>query len=282
MVEPQPLLQGYQTSPIDLRDHQIRFHDTSSPSKDVPVRVVYDQLCPMIYDQGQLGSCTANAAATMITYIYRTTQNKIMWPSRLFLYYNTRLLENTVSFDAGATLRSTMKSLSKYGVCRETVWPYQLNRFALQPSQPSYKEASLYCGLAYASLLIDVDQIKQALRNQFVVIVGMYVYADIYSVTAKTPTLRLPNTKTQRPVGGHALCIIGYDDTQQAFLVRNSWGRRWGSNGNLWIPYDYFRIQTPSGDLIVLEAWTLYQMTVFPTSSSYRILKGSQLSNVLT
>ena len=84
-----------------------------------------------VYNQGKLGSCTANSLA----FAYHFNENpdepgeEEFMPSRLFIYYNEREIEHSVRADAGAQISDGIKSLLNKGVCKETEWPYLEDQF---------------------------------------------------------------------------------------------------------------------------------------------------------
>ena len=91
---------------------------------------------PPVYDQGSLGSCTANALMAAFEF-----DAKYMFEgSRLFLYYNERCIENNVDEDSGAYLRDGIESLRKHGVCRESLWPYDVSKYRDKPPAECYAD----------------------------------------------------------------------------------------------------------------------------------------------
>jgi C1A family cysteine protease len=94
---------------------------------------------PEVYDQGHLGSCTANAIGG--AYEYDQIKQKELepfTPSRLFIYYNERDVEGTVEEDSGAMIRDGMKVINKIGVVPEPMWPYDIEKFKEKPSEKCY------------------------------------------------------------------------------------------------------------------------------------------------
>ena len=74
--------------------------------------------CPPVYDQGGLGSCTANAIGAAIEFDQRKQElEQRFTPSRLFIYYNERALEGTINTDSGGMLRDGMKTVAADGAC---------------------------------------------------------------------------------------------------------------------------------------------------------------------
>jgi len=167
--------------------------------------------------------------------------------SRLFTYYVTRILEGTVDYDSGATIRNSVKSLVKYGTPRETKWPYNISNYKVNPSTDCYTEASTLQAITYVALYT-LDDIKTALYGGLPVDFGFNVYDSIYD--SDTGPIPYP-TSFEELLGGHAVLAVGYDDnkvitnhrtgatTTGALLIRNSWGTTWGSYGYGWLPYQY-------------------------------------------
>lgn len=106
----------------DARDHHLLLLNYKAST---PTSINLKSQLPYVFDQGPIGSCTANSTGYMYSWVVQKNNSQLFIPSRLFLYYNTRMIEGTISYDSGATLRNTLKSLKNYGVCAETSWPYQ-------------------------------------------------------------------------------------------------------------------------------------------------------------
>lgn len=220
---------NYKKAEPDIRDYRL----LSIPKLPVEDKIDLRSRLPPVYDQGNLGSCTANAVGGMVHYM----QEVKFMPSRLFIYYNTRSLENTIRIDAGATLRNTMKAIAKQGVCPETIWPYIISRFALKPSNASYNAAASEKITQYISVPQDQASIETLLSKNFVIAFGFLVYNSFYAVSGNG-LLRMPGSR-ERVIGGHAVLLVGYDRLRRLFIVRNSWGGRWGDKGYFYMPYDY-------------------------------------------
>src|SRR5690242_18162494 len=99
--------------------------------------------CPAVYDQGQLGSCTANAIAGAIEFDRLKQKLADFEPSRLFIYFNERTIEGTVGSDSGAQIRDGIKSVNKQGVCQDSDWPYDITKFTQKPPAKAYSDAKL-------------------------------------------------------------------------------------------------------------------------------------------
>lgn len=233
----------------DQRDYKFAH---VSGTQQLPSKVDLHGTCPPVYDQGALGSCTANALAAAVDYERKHQKLPFLSPSRLFVYYNERVIEGTVAQDSGATLRDGMKAIAAQGVCPEKMWPYQVDRFAAKPAANCYTAAALHKTLQYGSLSQDVVSLKSCLAAGFPFVFGFTVYESFESDSvAKTGKVPMPG-KTESVLGGHATLAVGYSDASQRFLVRNSWGPAWGINGYFTIPYEYLTNLDLTDDL-----WTI-------------------------
>lgn len=220
--------------------------------------------CPPIEDQGQLGSCTAQAGVGLMEYYERRAFNTHLDASRLFLYKVTRNLLHWTG-DPGAYLRTTLKAMVLFGVPPEEYWPYDVGRFEQEPPAFCYAFAQNYQPLSYlrldpAGTLPEalLARIKQMLVGGFPSIFGFTVYSSL-SQAASTGEIPFPQ-QGDRAVGGHAVMAVGYDDRKSiggrtgALLIRNSWGRGWGREGYGWLPYAYVE----SG--LAVDWWTITKL----------------------
>jgi len=196
--------------------------------------------CPPVYDQGDLGSCTANAIAAALQFDQiKEQQPQAFIPSRLFIYYNERVIEGTVSSDSGAQIRDGIKSVATQGDCPETLWPYDITKFAVEPPPECYSQALKFTAVKYQRLTQTANQFKGCLASGYPFVFGFTVYDSFESPqVAKTGHAPMPSP-SDTMVGGHAVMAVGYDDSQNWFIVRNSWGPGWGMNGYFTLPYAY-------------------------------------------
>lgn len=208
--------------------------------------------CSPIEDQGDLGSCTAQAVVGMAEFLERRAYGHHVDASRLFVYKATRNLEGDVG-DTGAYIRTAMKSLVVFGAPPERYWPYDIADFDKEPPAFCYAYGQSFQALRY--FRIDGERkspakvlstMKAVLRAELPIIVGFVVF-DYGDLAGRF----VVPTDEDMPLGGHAVMACGYDDTNEAFLIRNSWGTDWGDDGYGWLPYEY-----------VLEgyAWDIWTM----------------------
>ena len=241
---------GWQPDLPDQRDFQ--FKAPSAFLKKLPAKVDMRKKCPPVYDQGDLGSCTGNAIAGAFQFSLMKQKAASFIPSRLFIYYNERVMERSVNNDAGAEIRDGMKSVNKQGVCPETRWPYVITRFAQKPPAEAFTMAMDHQVLSYQRVTRTLNQFKGCLASGFPFVFGFTVYESFESETvANTGKLNMP-AADEKVVGGHAVLAVGYNDSSKRFIVRNSWGKDWGLKGYFTIPYDYLLDENLSNDF-----WTM-------------------------
>ena len=205
-----------------------------------PLREIVDlrQWASPIEDQLQLGSCSSNAMVGVYELLINKEEPALFVDlSRLFIYYNTRLIEGTIDIDSGAYIRDVIKSVKTYGVCKESIWPYDIDFFRVPPTVTSYADAKNRSIKDYYRVL-QVHDMLDALNNNWPIIFGILLYDSFYTVSATDSMLTLP-ASTDNPIGGHAMVLVGYDLSRHAFLARNSFGKEWGLDGYCWIAFDY-------------------------------------------
>jgi len=224
----------------------------------LPAKVDLRPKCPPVYDQGQLGSCTGNSIAGAIEF-ERMKQNlsgaKTDVPSRLFIYYNERVIEGDVAQDNGAQIRDGIKSVAQLGVCFEAgpnSWPYDITKFASAPPAGCFTSALSNKVVQYSRLVQTVQQLKGCLAAGNPFVFGFTVYESFESpAVAKSGVVPMP-ASGEKVVGGHAVVAVGYDDSKRRFIVRNSWGAGWGQKGYFTIPYGYLTASNLASDF-----WTI-------------------------
>lgn len=241
----------------DLPDHRDKHYEELTPvvaPEKLPPHVDLRPECTPVQDQGELGSCTANALAGNLDYLKKQQLKKVLDFSRLFIYYNERVIEHTVNTDSGAMLRDGIKSLAKLGACPEGEWPYDISKFTQKPPEKDYADALKYQITAYYRLTT-IDQMKHTLASGYPFVFGFSVYESFESEeVARTGIVPMPKPD-ERLLGGHAVMAAGYDESKQQFIVRNSWGTKWGISGYFMMPYAYLTNRNLSSDF-----WTIRGM----------------------
>jgi C1A family cysteine protease len=239
-------------SSVNVLSPTIQIADLTSKTPRVNLR----NWCSPVEDQGELGSCTANAAAGLVEFFERkaTNNQKYINLSRIFLYKVTRTF-GRIKGDNGATLRETLGALVLFGAPPEEYLPYDINKFDDEPSAFCYAFAQNYKAIKYLRLdssdkstSVTLANVKAYMKAGFPCIFGFSCYKSIDDADA---TGMIPYPAAQESFeGGHAVMAVGYDDTivitnprdkiarTGALLIRNSWGN-WGDKGYGWLPYEY-------------------------------------------
>jgi C1A family cysteine protease len=236
----------------DIPDFRDKMYGAVRPMPaTLPTLIDLRAHCSPVEDQGQLGSCTANALVGALEFLELKDKVRFVDLSRLFLYYNERVIEGSVGTDSGAMLRDGIKTLAKLGVCSETNWHYDIANFTKKPPKGCYQEAEKHQILSYARINT-VDEMRATLAEGFPFVFGFAVYESFESAqVAKNGIVNLPEAG-EKQLGGHAVLAVGYDDASKRFTVRNSWGTGWGQKGYFTIPYPYLDNRNLSDDF-----WTI-------------------------
>jgi len=212
-----------------------------------------------VYDQGDLGSCTANAACSAYKVLNNIKHGDSFEPSRLFYYYNERVLEGTISQDSGADVVDGEKFSETHGICSEQLWPYDISKFSEHPTAKCYHDAVKHKIKKFSVIPVNAESIihiKSILVSKIPVLLAIAIYESFESETVSTTGIvPMPNTDTEKLLGGHEVLIIGFDDSSKRFLVANSWGPDFGipdKTGTFYLPYDY-----------ILNTNLTYELTYF-------------------
>ena len=209
--------------------------------------------CPDVYNQGKLGSCTANAIAAAYEFDMMKQEETPFVPSRLFIYYNEREMENTVNSDSGAEIRDGIKSINKVGIVNEVLWPYIISKFTEKPPTELYTKALEHRAVKYQRVIQDLNNLRKTISSGFPIVFGFSVYESFESEeVAKTGIMTMPKPD-EKLLGGHAVMAVGYDDTTEVFVIRNSWGNEWGDKGYFYMPYKFIINSGLASDFWVVE-----------------------------
>ena len=244
---------GWKPDLPDARD--LQYAAPAPAAGALPPMVNLTSQCPPVYDQGSLGSCTANAIGAAFQFDLLKQNLSDFMPSRLFIYYNERAIENTISTDSGAQIRDGIKTVAKLGVCSEASWSYIISEFAVKPYHTCYTEATQNKAVSYRRVSRDINQMKGCLAEGYPFVIGFSVFTAFESTQVRqTGVLNLPDLHTEEFMGGHAVLVVGYDDNSNRFMVRNSWGANWGQSGYFTMPYEYLLNEGLSRDFWTVRA----------------------------
>lgn len=220
--------------------------------------------CSPVWDQQSLGSCTgfaSKSAAELVTNLITPDKKDDFIASALFQYYNERILEGTTEEDSGASIADAIRALKIYGIAPDADWSYEnyQTKFKEEPTKQAYQDAKNHKDLdniGHAQIPNDPDTIKTAILQNHAVIIGIRVYESFMSRSvATTGFVPVPDITTEKPVGGHALLITGYDNDNKWYEVKNSWGENWGDQGYCYIPYNIIH-----NSYLTPEIWGIKKM----------------------
>ncbi len=235
--EPDPRDHGYASS----------FSNTQLPAS-VDLRK-QKGVFPPIFNQGNLNSCTANAVSAILYFdMIHQKWSETFTPSRLFIYHNELASEGKLNdkdyAEHGATvkMRDCLKTVDSDGFCSETLWPYDESKYNINPSAAALAEAKKYHSYEYQRIHHqDLNQIKACLASGLPFIFGIVIYKSFESDQVKqSGKVPLPQPGDEQ-LGAHAIVGVGYDDDQQVFIFRNSYGEDWGDQGYGYLPYSFMR-----------------------------------------
>ena len=226
-------------------------------SDELPSQVDLRPFMPPVENQASANSCTANAVVGGYEYIMNRVGKSVDF-SRLFVYYNARLLGleyfgGEEIKDQGSSITLALEMLQEKGVCYESTWPYkvrdngQVKSINEEPDSDAYEEAeSLLDRPKFQwetpeQVPLDLYTMKHCLAEGYPFIFGLQLFGSFDQAGAKgrVPLPDLESEEGREAHGSHAMLCVGYKDNSQMFIVRNSWGEDWGDNGYCYIPYDY-------------------------------------------
>ena len=183
--------------------------------------------------------------------LIRQKRQRVIFPSRLFLYYNTRALEHTIRSNVGTSVRDTIKAVANKGDCPESLWPYVEKNVAARPPKKCYKSALKYKAVKYWRLHRRLEDMKSCIASGFPFIFGFSAHRRFHDEVRLTGILEMP-AKGERLLGSHAVLAVGYEDGNDRLIVRNSWGKKFGLQGYFTMPYMYLLKEHLSADF-----WTV-------------------------
>jgi C1A family cysteine protease len=201
--------------------------------------------CPPVRNQSHIGACTAFASTALFDFV-RRKNNLVAWtPSPLFTYYATRLADNAVEEDNGASVRNALKSTVRDGVAMERTWPYIPSKFTERPTQEAWDNAEKHQTLEYLRLDdFDKSVWLNCLNDGYPFIFGLNLYSSFFDsvYTLLNGFMAEPDRDNEKLVGGHCMMAVGYlkdRNNKEYLIVQNSWGDSWGNRGFCYIPISY-------------------------------------------
>jgi len=233
---------------LDRFDGRDLIYENSKEAR--PKQIDLRKDCSAVEDQGQMGSCTANALVGNLEFLEKVQGEKVVDLSRLFIYYNERFIEHHENEDSGSTLRTGIKALKNFGTCPERLWPYNEKLLLKKPDDNAYTEGEKRKISKYERLK-NLDDMRDCLAQGFPFVFGIRVFESFESPIARDTGFIPRPQLNEKFLGGHALLAVGYNDDREFLIIRNSWGKSWGKDGYGFLPYDYFTLG------LALDYWTI-------------------------
>ena len=235
----------------DFQDFQ--FVPKAAPTAVLPTVQDFRPLLQPIDDQNGYGSCVAHSTQAALRFEHMRQGLGDTQFSRAFIYYMARTIDGSVHEDSGTSNRAGMKSVAKYGACPETEWLYTESHIYKRPTTLVRRDALQDKVLKYYRLSSTSLDLQRACLQEYPFVFGVSVFESFESPTASaTGVIPMPK-KGEQLLGGHSMLAVGYDDTNQWFIIRNSWGPDWGDSGYGYLPYSYMTNRGLASDFWVLQ-----------------------------
>jgi hypothetical protein len=220
----------------------------AGPPAILPPAIDLRSIMTPIWDQGALGSCSANGSADIFRFVDRRQGGADLDPSRLALYYDARALRGWQNQDTGSYIRDNLKVLAQLGAAPEQLWPYDISKYTQRPPIEAYNAAQAHQAIGYFRLDHDLSDFKSCLADGFPFVIGATLFENFTQMTAEG-YVPMPSGSE---VGGHAFVVCGYRDSDRRFICKNSWGVNWGQQGFFFMNYDYL-----TNDDLAADPWTI-------------------------
>ncbi|CAF3547482.1 unnamed protein product [Rotaria socialis] len=241
------------------------FHDHMIYSADqLPSSVDLRSDMTPVEDQSQIGSCDHKSFiwpnlffTGAYEYITKKSDGNDIAVSRLFIYYNGHAKANPATItDSGCTMTDGIEGLEEFGVRLESVWPYDISQVNTKPSEEAYQDAAGHTITDALQVGINLNEMKSCLAQGLPFAFGLVLF-KLFAKASANGIVPYPGLTDiiQRSIGGHALLAVGYSDTSNSFIVRNSWGEDWGDKGYCYIPYKYMTHAE-----YCFDAWTIRKL----------------------
>jgi C1A family cysteine protease len=230
-----------------------KYRPDQSATRRLPPAVDLRRHCPPIYDQLHLNSCSANALAAALRFDeIKEGHVRNPPPSRLFIYFNERLVAGVADQNTPVSLRDGYRTIAKFGACAERMWPYDVRRFKRKPPPSCYEAARRCVAIEYYRIRRTVSDLRACLAQRYPFVFAIAVHRSMLSrAVRRTGVLPVP-TRRDAFVGGHAVLAVGYQASTRRFIFRNSWGRCWGDRGYGYMPFEFI-----ASAALTWDFWTM-------------------------
>lgn len=208
---------------------------------------------PPIEEQFTSGSCVGNALASILEYFYFYTTGQVTRFSRLFIYYNARMMEDELSHrhatesDSGADIQFAIVSLIKYGCCEDQYWPFYEHLINIQPHDRAYENGQTYRLDEFSRLSNNINQLRECLADGYPFVMAIKIFPSFAS--NHHGFIPMPKRHERSSQYRHAVVCVGYIHSARVFIIRNSHGIHWGDHGYGYLPYEYVANKVLTKDL---------------------------------
>jgi len=209
------------------------------PVVPIPVSFDFTKSMSPVRNQGDEGTCVAFASVVGVKEFQdKKEYRKLIRLSPRFLYSLCKKFDGAPS-EEGTYPRIAMKVLLNYGVCHESFWPYAPHQKSL-PLKGADIDAKRFKIKAYARIE-SLIEMKRSLLVNGPFLAGVKVYKSWFNKNVERSGFVPMPKRNEQLMGGHAICIVGYDDKLELFKFKNSWGQNWADNGYGYLPYAYMK-----------------------------------------
>ncbi|NOQ36480.1 MAG: peptidase C1 [Methylococcaceae bacterium] len=241
---------------------------------ELPQQVDLREFMTGVENQAGANSCTANAVVGGYEYFMNRLGYEVDF-SRLFLYYNARALAAELEgeeeiLDQGSSISQALEMLMDQGLCHEDTWPYEVKddgkvvNVNEPPAADAYDEAEELKDVPEfqweqpEKIPLDLHTMKHCLAEGYPFVFGLTLFKSFDQVNShgRVPMPDFDSEEGRESHGNHAMLCVGYKDSIESFIVRNSWGEEWGEDGYCYIPYQYF-----TDEELCFECWKIKGQT---------------------
>jgi Cysteine protease len=227
---------------------KIQYYKPKNFQKSVPSSVDLSNLMPNVGNQGFQNSCVGWSVA----YLKTAQEVKEMgWDKNVYEFSPSWIYSQiNGGVDQGAYISDALQLIVSKGCDFLSYFPYDMSNYLKQPDAASFARAANYKAYSYSQVGRSVSDFKNVLAGNNLIVIGINVFPDFDNISIVDPTYDVVSGTSR---GGHAICIVGYDDSMRAFKFINSWGNSWGLNGYGWISYDLIGNSTVVKQAFVLN-----------------------------
>ena len=205
----------------------------------MPARVDLRNGFPPVRSQRGLQSCLAIGICDAMAYgSQRSHAESCDELSSLFLYYNARQRTGHSNLNVAVRPRDALAAAEQYGVCWEANWPYEPDLYRERPPRQAYDQADTGRRPRFEAVPQRLPDLQACLNEDVPFLFCLRLFPSNRYLFENEGRAVMPR-EGEPQIRNHGLLAVGYDDTTQSFLARNSFGTEWGDGGYVSVPYDY-------------------------------------------